>query len=98
MKRLSPINILILLISIFILSSCGHHKRYGKHFDNLDLDKDQKISQEEWLSKFKIIDTNSDGFITNEEMKNKHKSYGYKSCEHKTCDHKSCEHKESDKK
>ncbi len=83
MKKNMLTQIIFIFVALTLLSSCGHHRRYGKHFDKMDTDQDKKISQDEWMSKFKGIDTNSDGFITKEEMKNKHHS-----CSKKTCDHK----------
>lgn len=53
----------------------GKHKEMmKKHFEEMDTNKDGKISQEEWnnfhQSKFKEIDKDNDGSLTKEELKN----------------------------
>ncbi|MCB1193822.1 MAG: EF-hand domain-containing protein [Leptospiraceae bacterium] len=56
----------------------GDGKDPNKCFQEMDKNKDNKITSDEWLNhkkaKFKKIDTNGDNFLTKEEMKAHHKN------------------------
>jgi len=67
------IHVIILLTVSLAFTSCSHHKKYGKHFQKMDDNGDEKISKEEWANKFDLLDADKDGFITKEEMKQHHK-------------------------
>lgn len=72
--------VLILLVAMTLL---GHNYAlaqgpYGHmwgetHFDQMDTNKDGKISQDEHMAKcknrFKAMDTNNDGFLTSDECR-----------------------------
>ena len=63
---------LLLTSAIFFVSNCAHHGMLKK----LDLDHDQKISHEEFISghekMFSEMDLNKDGFVTVDEIKKAH--------------------------
>ena len=48
----------------------GHGKKYFQH---LDKDKDEKISKTEWETEFSEIDSDKDGYISQEEIREHHK-------------------------
>ena len=65
----------------YALAKGPHGHMWGKaHFDEMDTNKDGKISPDEHVAKcknrFKAMDTNNDGFLTRDECRNgcdKHK-------------------------
>ncbi|MCJ8276989.1 MAG: hypothetical protein HRT44_10270 [Bdellovibrionales bacterium] len=79
---------LIVIASLLLLGACAHHghKHGGKMgckshkkmmWENMDANKDGKVSKEEWMKDkqqwFADMDTNKDGFVTMEEKKAHHK-------------------------
>ena len=84
MKLWAGITLSLLVLLVFSLQvkaeeQAGHsYGRKGRgSFQNRDINKDGKISSEEWLqyytAKFKKRDTNGDGFLTEEEMRGSHR-------------------------
>jgi cyclopropane fatty-acyl-phospholipid synthase-like methyltransferase len=67
MKKLTLISIIILTTILSL--TCQHHRKYfGLRLRQMDTNKDGNVSQEEWLTKFKDLDSNGDRVISEKEM------------------------------
>ena len=85
-------RLLAILSTVLLLGACAHGHKHGHHdghksghkahkqkmWDNMDANKDGKISKDEWMKDkqqwFVDMDTNKDGFVTMEEKKAHHKA------------------------
>ncbi|GKS70087.1 EF hand [Nitrosomonas sp. PY1] len=78
-----------------------HHKQCSQKMSKIDLNKDNKISKEEFIkyheNKFSEMDTNKDGFLDESEMHHMKKGHEHGKCEHKHSDAGDHKHDDSSK-